>query len=295
MARQSRTLHRTGLHHTNAEHPLPIHPVRYALRMAARAKRDDDVDPNKLKRETAGRYTTGDGRFTVEQGSGGWMIVDGEQTNELGLPLVRGPFGTLDEAREGLEAARSGEAPSSGLAARIAELKERGPEKEPAARSRRKRDARGAAKEEKHDASAPGPAPVDIREFRPRDADDLRGLWAEAGIDAADDDSATLKRLAERNPGLFLVAAQLKVVVGSALGAWDGRRGWIHHVVVASDHRRTDLATRLVREVEERLRELGAEKVDAVVRDDDPTAALFWEAAGYDRAPIRLFRRDLDG
>jgi ribosomal protein S18 acetylase RimI-like enzyme len=263
--------------------------------MAARAKRDDEeVDPNKLKRETAGRYMTGDGRFTVEQGSGGWMIVDGEQTNELGLPLVRGPFGTLDEARDGLEAARSGEAPSSGLSARIAELRERGPEKEPATRARRKRDGRGAATEEKHGLKAAEPAPVDLREFRPRDADDLRRLWAEAGIDAADDDNATLKRLAERNPGLFLVAAQEKVVVGSALGAWDGRRGWIHHAAVGPDRRRTDLATRLVREVEERLRKLGARKVDAVVRDDDPTAALFWEAVGYDRAPIRLFRRELD-
>ena len=77
-------------------------------------------DPSKLKRESAGRYVTGDGRFSVDQASGGWMVSDAEQTNELGLPLVRGPFATLDEARHGMEAARRGPAPISSLTDRIA-------------------------------------------------------------------------------------------------------------------------------------------------------------------------------
>ena len=267
--------------------------------MPARSKAVDEreTDPNKLKRETAGRYVTADGRFTVEQGSGGWMIIDGEQSNELGLPLVRGPFGTLEEARDGLTEARTGEAPTSDLAGRIAELKDRGDEARPRGRSGQKRRGRATDADDEADEKAekkrPEPAPVEIREFRPRDGDDLRGLWSEAGLDSADDDDATLKRLAERNPGLLLVATQEKKVVGSALGAWDGRRGWIHHVAAAPDQRRTDLATRLVKEVEARLRKLGASKVNAVVRDDNPGAALFGEAAGYERAPSRLYRREL--
>jgi hypothetical protein len=66
---------------------------------------------------------TGDGRFTVEQSSNGWMVVDAEQANELGLPLVavrprpsRGP--------DGLEHARHGPALSS-LADRIAAQRDR--------------------------------------------------------------------------------------------------------------------------------------------------------------------------
>src|SRR3990172_3649427 len=82
-------------------------------------------DPSKLKRESAGRYVTGDGRFTVDQSSGGWMVSDAEQTNELGLALVRGPFATLDEARQGMEGARRGPAPISSLTDRIAEQRAR--------------------------------------------------------------------------------------------------------------------------------------------------------------------------
>jgi ribosomal protein S18 acetylase RimI-like enzyme len=265
--------------------------------MPTRTKADEDraTDPNKLKRETAGRYATADGRFTVEQGSGGWMITDAEQTNELGLPLVRGPFATLDDARGGLAAAREGQAPASELAGRIAELKDRGGEAKETGRPRRRRAGRRAEAEaadgEEPEEEEPA-APVEIREFRPRDVDDLRRLWAESGINTSDD-TASLKRLAERNPGLLLVATQDKAVVGSALGAWDGRRGWIYHVAAAREQRRSGVATRLVREVEERLRAQGARKINVVVRDDNPSAALFWEAAGYDRAPMRLFRRDL--
>jgi ribosomal protein S18 acetylase RimI-like enzyme len=263
--------------------------------MPARSKPDEErgSDQNKLKRETAGRYTTADGRFVVEQGSGGWMIVDAEQTNELGLPLVRGPFPTLDEARDGLAAAREGTAPTSELAGRIAELKKQGGKAEPATRSRRRRGGRDAEDEEARDEKKREPPPVEIREYRPRDIDELTRLWAEAGIDTSDD-AASMKQLAERNPGLLLVATQEKAVIGSALGAWDGRRGWIYHVAAAKDQRRSGVATRLVREVEERLRKRGARKVNIVVRDDNPSAALFWEAAGYERAPMRIFRHELD-
>ena len=69
----------------------------------------------KLKRERAGTYRTVDGRFTVEQTSSGWLLMDSEQTDELGLALARGPFPTLDDARTAIAGARSGPAPESTL------------------------------------------------------------------------------------------------------------------------------------------------------------------------------------
>src|SRR4051812_48374381 len=82
--------------------------------MAKRKSKDaPPSDPSKLVRETPGRYRTGDGRFTVEQESAGvWYVADAEQTNEFGLPLLRGPFGTLADARAALGEARDGPAPA---------------------------------------------------------------------------------------------------------------------------------------------------------------------------------------
>ena len=67
--------------------------------------------PDELKRERAGTYRSVDARFTVEQSSSGWMVLDAEQTDGLGLPLARGPFATLDDAKAAMAEARSGAAP----------------------------------------------------------------------------------------------------------------------------------------------------------------------------------------
>jgi hypothetical protein len=72
-----------------------------------------------LKRLGGGRWQTRDERFTIEPQSGTWVVVDGERTDELGLPLVRGPFPSLTAARADIEAARSEGDVSSPLASRL--------------------------------------------------------------------------------------------------------------------------------------------------------------------------------
>lgn len=61
----------------------------------------------RLVRQRAGSYRTADGRFTLENDGGSWFLVDTQQTDELGQPLIGGQFGSLAEARVGIEAARS--------------------------------------------------------------------------------------------------------------------------------------------------------------------------------------------
>jgi hypothetical protein len=83
--------------------------------MAAK-KTDDD---SSLKRLGGGRWQTRDERFTIEPQSGTWVLVDAEQTDDLGLPLVRGPFRSLTEAKAAVATARGTAAPESPLADRI--------------------------------------------------------------------------------------------------------------------------------------------------------------------------------
>src|SRR5215210_3502111 len=72
-----------------------------------------------LKRLGGGRWETKDGRFTVEPESGTWVLVDNTQTNELGLPLVRGPYPSLSAAREAIAGARETGPVESPLKGRI--------------------------------------------------------------------------------------------------------------------------------------------------------------------------------
>lgn len=85
-----------------------------------------------LKRLGGGRWQTRDERFTIEPQSGTWVVVDAEQTDDLGLPLVRGPFGSLGAAKAAIETARGAEPAASPLAAKM--------RNGPATRSRTKDD-----------------------------------------------------------------------------------------------------------------------------------------------------------
>jgi hypothetical protein len=67
------------------------------------------TDPNKLVRQSAGSYRTGDDRFEVRGEANRWFLVDTTQADELGQELIRGPFATLDAVREAIPEARRAE------------------------------------------------------------------------------------------------------------------------------------------------------------------------------------------
>jgi hypothetical protein len=83
------------------------------------------ADDGALKRLGGGRWQTRDERFTIEPQSGTWVVLDADQTDDLGLPLVRGPFGSLNAAKEAIALARGAEPAVSPLAAKVAEHVER--------------------------------------------------------------------------------------------------------------------------------------------------------------------------
>jgi ribosomal protein S18 acetylase RimI-like enzyme len=144
---------------------------------------------------------------------------------------------------------------------------------------------------------------VVIRAFEPADGDMVRELWRQAGFRLIGDDDEGLARFAERNPGLFLVglaepsdAARDEMpgtIVASAMGAWDGRRGWIYHVTTATSYRRKGIAATLVARIEAALADLGAQRVNVLVRDGNDGGHAFWQSAGYELAGSRQYGKPL--
>jgi ribosomal protein S18 acetylase RimI-like enzyme len=134
---------------------------------------------------------------------------------------------------------------------------------------------------------------VHIRAYRPGDGEPLRGLWTATGFRLTGDDDPGLARFAERNPGLLLVAELEGQIVGSAMGAWDGHRGWIYHVAVAPPHRRAGLATDLVERVEAGLRAVGCPRVLVMVEADNDAGIAFWIARGYEPRDTRQLGKAL--
>jgi ribosomal protein S18 acetylase RimI-like enzyme len=127
-----------------------------------------------------------------------------------------------------------------------------------------------------------------LRRGRIDEVEALPTLWrrAEAGpstTETADD----VRWLLERDPDALLVAEVDGEIVGSLIAGWDGWRGTFYRLAVDPAHRRRGLATRMVQAGEERLRALGAKRLNAIVESEEADAMAFWAAAGYELQTAR--------
>ena len=112
-------------------------------------------------------------------------------------------------------------------------------------------------------------------------------LWRDAFADDAPRNTAAIavpQKLAYQ-PELFLVARDRDHVVGSVMAGYDGHRGWISRVAVLASHRKQGIARALMREVERRLADLGAPKVNLQVVTSNAAVVPFYERLGYVTEP----------
>ena len=88
-------------------------------------------------------------------------------------------------------------------------------------------------------------------------------------------------RDAARPHEILLVADAGGVIVGALIAASDGWRGNMYRLAVRVEHRRAGIGLALVRAGEQHLVRQGANRVTALVANEDEAAVSFWEAAGY--------------
>jgi GNAT superfamily N-acetyltransferase len=129
---------------------------------------------------------------------------------------------------------------------------------------------------------AEGTAEIELRDFLASDVEAVLALWQRANVVSRPTDraDALLKRLSHGDD-LFVLAVLDGRVVRSLIGGWDGWRGGLYRLAIDPVVRRSGVGTRLVREVEERLRRAGAERVPIRVFFGEPGAVKFWESVGY--------------
>ena len=131
---------------------------------------------------------------------------------------------------------------------------------------------------------------VDIRNFQMRDYDRVVSLRKKAGLEIRPgDERAQIRRKLERDPELFLVAEENGLLVGTVLGSWDGRRGWIHHLAIRPNKQRSGLGTMIISELERRMRKKGVLKVNAIVYRTNKKSINFFKKNGYEHHEEDLF------
>ena len=126
-------------------------------------------------------------------------------------------------------------------------------------------------------------ADVRYRQMYPEDFNALYELWTTTpGVDVTRADTPEgLERFLDRNPGLSFVAESGGQIVGAVMCGHDGRRGFVHHLVVYTPFRRQGIASVLVERSLHTLELIDIEKCHLFIRRDNKSGMKFWESQGW--------------
>jgi ribosomal protein S18 acetylase RimI-like enzyme len=84
-------------------------------------------------------------------------------------------------------------------------------------------------------------------------------------------------------------------LAGAVLCCHDGRRGYLYHLGVHSDHRRRGIATKLVDRCLAELARLGIRRCTIFLIRGNADGEAFWRSHGWrERTDLVAFARDLD-
>jgi len=122
-----------------------------------------------------------------------------------------------------------------------------------------------------------------VRPYRDSDEVAVVGLWSQVFRPDAPHNAPALviqqKLAIERD--LFLVAEADGAVVGTAMGGYDGHRGWVYAVAVSAGYRRQGIATALIRRLEADLAKRGCMKVNLQVRGTNSGVVALYRKLGF--------------
>ena len=111
----------------------------------------------------------------------------------------------------------------------------------------------------------------------------VMAFWQEAAEDAhrPPDSPEAVLRLLERDPDALWLAEDEGRLVGTVVAGWDGWRCHLYRLAVAPDRRRRGIGSALLARAEDRFREGGGTRSDAMVLRENEPAHRAWEAGGY--------------
>ena len=137
---------------------------------------------------------------------------------------------------------------------------------------------------------------VMISPARPADRDEIVQLWSLCGLvrhynpPEQDFDFAR-----GRDNSDVLVLRLGGTPVGAVMVGHDGHRGWIYYLAVDPEHQRHGYGEQLMRAAEQWLVDRHVRKCQLMVRETNSGVVGFYDQLGYERSPVVVMQRWLDG
>lgn len=119
---------------------------------------------------------------------------------------------------------------------------------------------------------------MDTRSIVNEDIEDIYEFWI-SNYKVSDRDTVErIKSFITKNPDISTLAEDSGKIVGTSLGSYDGRKGYIYKVVVDNEHKGTGLGAILVKETIKKMQDKGALDIRVFC---DPTLIGFYEKCGF--------------
>lgn len=117
-----------------------------------------------------------------------------------------------------------------------------------------------------------------IRELTIEDYEKLAPFWEKNYFLREMDSKENLRIFLEKNPNLSIVAEKGGNIIGTALGSFDGRRGYLQKLVVDKALRKKGLGKQLVEIIIKKLQHLGVTYIPLSV---EPELVHFYKTCGF--------------
>ncbi len=121
-----------------------------------------------------------------------------------------------------------------------------------------------------------------IRPYSTKDEDTVVALWVKCNLTRAwNNPQRDIARKLKVNPEWFLVGEIDGHVVATAMGGYEGHRGWVNYLAVDPEYQKRGLGRRMMNAIEEKLKAAGCPKINLQVRRGNDDALAFYARIGY--------------
>ena len=121
-----------------------------------------------------------------------------------------------------------------------------------------------------------------LRPYRADDEATVIALWHACGLTRPwNNPQLDIARKLSTQPELFLVGTVDATLIATAMVGFDGHRGWVYYLAVATSHRKLAIGRALMDEAERLLTERGCPKLNLLVRSTNVDVIAFYRSLGY--------------
>ena len=133
-----------------------------------------------------------------------------------------------------------------------------------------------------------------IRPFVLEDEDAVIALWLKCNlVRPQNNPQQDIERKLKVNPELFLVGVEGNKIIATAMGGYEGHRGWVNYLGVDPACQKKGLGRKMMEAIEKKLLERGCPKLNLQVLIGNTGAIKFYERIGYKKDEVVSFGKRL--